>query len=88
MAVASSSTVSSPAGAFSCGRKPTVAALSSDTLPTSGEASPRISEKSVDLPAPFGPDQADAIAAIHLERGVFEKRAPAEGFRDLRNREH
>ncbi len=87
-AVASSSTVSSPAGAFSCGKNPIVADFSVETLPASGDASPRIREKSVDLPAPFGPDQPHAIAAIHLKRRVFEERAPGKGFGDLRDREH
>jgi len=32
--------------------------------------------------------EANAIAAIHLERRVFEKRAPSEGFRNLGDRKH
>jgi hypothetical protein len=34
------------------------------------------------------PDQADAIAAIHLKRSLFKKRTAAKGFGDLGNREH
>ena len=55
VAIASSSTVSSPAAAVSWGRNPIVALFSIETGLQSGDASPRISEKSVDLPAPFGP---------------------------------
>src|SRR5581483_4229517 len=54
-AVARLSTVSSPAGALSCGKNPSVAVFSRTTRPASGDDSPRMSEKSVDLPAPFGP---------------------------------
>ena len=73
LAQASSSTVSSPAGAVSCGRNPIVADFSTETLPASGDASPRISEKSVDFPAPLGPTKPDAIAAIHLKRHIFKE---------------
>ncbi len=34
------------------------------------------------------PDEADAVAAIDLQRGVLKERATAEGFGDLRDREH
>ena len=53
--VASVSTLSSPTGALSCGRNPSVEPRSRITLPSSGEFSPSTSENSVDLPAPFGP---------------------------------
>src|SRR5439155_580643 len=52
---ASSSTVSSPAAAVSCGRNPIVAFFSIAIVPLSGETSPRRSENKVDLPAPLGP---------------------------------
>ena len=53
---ASSRTVSSPAGAFSCGRNPIVAPIFQPRSSlSSGRASPRINENSVDFPAPFGP---------------------------------
>ena len=55
VASASSSTVSSPAAAVSCGRKPMVALFSSPIWPLSGDVSPRINENNVDLPAPLGP---------------------------------
>jgi hypothetical protein len=47
-----------------------------------------MSEKSVDLPAPFGPTRPMRIAAIHLERDILEEDAPGERFTDLRNGEH
>src|SRR5205807_4579118 len=52
---ASSSTVSSPAAAVSCGRNPMVAFFSIAIVPLSGETSPRRSANKVDLPAPLGP---------------------------------
>src|SRR5437899_3851541 len=55
VANASSRTVSSFAATVSCGRNPIVALFSIVIWPVSGDASPRISENNVDLPAPFGP---------------------------------
>src|SRR5213595_4276227 len=52
---ASSSTVSSPAAAVSCGRNPMVAFFSIAIVPLSGETSPSRSANKVDLPAPLGP---------------------------------
>ena len=40
------------------------------------------------LAGAVGPDKADAIAAIHLERDILEEDAPGERFGDLRNGEH
>ena len=80
---ASSSTVSSPAAAVSWGRNPIVAFFSIATVPLSGDASPRISENKVDLPAPLGPTRSDPIATIDLERHVVKERAAGERFREL-----
>src|SRR4051812_21081267 len=55
MLMAISITFSSPTGAVSCGRKPTVQRLSSVISPESGSSRPRIMLINVDLPAPFGP---------------------------------
>ena len=55
VAQASSRIVSSPAGADSWGRNPRVIFFSRATRPSSGDASPKMSEKRVDFPAPFGP---------------------------------
>ena len=52
----------------------------STTLPSSGEASPRMREKSVDFARAIRADEADAIAAIHLERDILEEDAPGESF--------
>src|SRR5438552_9014634 len=54
-ATASSSTVSSPAAAVSCGRNPMVAFFSTAIVPLSGETSPSRSANKVDFPAPLGP---------------------------------
>ena len=57
-------------------------------FPESGDASPRMSEKSVDLPGAVRSDEPDAMAAVYLERDILEENAPGERFADLRNGEH
>src|SRR5256885_1638453 len=52
---ANSKTVSSFAGACSCGRNPIVADFSSPIFPSSGSPSPRMRANRVDFPAQFGP---------------------------------
>ena len=79
-AQANSRTVSSPAGACSCGRNPIVAAFSSETLPSSGDASPRMSEKSVDFPAPFGPTKPTRSPRFTWSDASSKRMRPAKAF--------
>ena len=43
-------------------------------VPSSGSVKPEIVSKSVVLPAPFGPDEADDLAAGRRERHVRRAR--------------
>ncbi len=45
-------------------------------------------ENNVVLPAPLGPDQRDAVAVIHRERGVFKQHAPAKRHFQISNCQH
>ena len=65
-----------------------VSFFGTDTSPSSGASSPTIIRKSVVLPAPFGPDEADLLAGVELERGVDEQDLPAVLLADLRERDH
>src|SRR6266404_1457566 len=79
-ASASSSTVSSPAAAVSCGRNPIVAFFSIAIVPLSGETSPRINEKSVDLPAPFGPTNPIRLPRLTWSDTSSKSARPAKDF--------
>src|ERR1700738_2452573 len=80
VANASSSTVSSPAAAVSCGRNPIVALFSNAICPLSGDVSPRISEKSVDLPAPFGPTNPIRLPRLTCSETSSKSARPAKDF--------
>src|SRR5204862_7767239 len=79
-AQASSKTVSSPAGACSCGRNPIVADFSRETRPSSGDTSPRMREKSVDLPAPFGPTKPTRSPRFTWSDASLKSERPAKAF--------
>jgi hypothetical protein len=79
-AQASSNTVSSPAGACSCGRNPTEADFSREIFPSSGEASPRIRENKVDLPAPFGPTRPTRSPRFTWSDASSKSTRPAKAF--------
>jgi hypothetical protein len=49
-----------------------VSFFGTETSPSSGDSSPTTMRKSVVLPEPFGPDQADLLAGVQLEGGVDE----------------
>src|SRR5438067_8770745 len=77
---ASSSTVSSPAGACSCGRNPTVADFSREILPSSGDASPRIRANSVDFPAPLGPTRPTRSPRFTWSDASSKRTRPAKAL--------
>src|SRR5438270_492143 len=79
-ASASSSTVSSPAAAVSCGRNPMVAFFSIAIVPLSGEVSPRINENKVDLPAPFGPTNPIRSPRLTWSDTSSKSARPAKDF--------
>src|SRR5207244_1836260 len=77
---ASSSTVSSPAAAVSCGRNPIVAFFSIAIVPLSGETSPRRSANNVDLPAPFGPTNPIRSPRLTWSETLSKSAQPAKDF--------
>src|SRR5205807_5104964 len=77
---ASSSTVSSPAAAVSCGRNPIVAFFSIAIVPLSGEVSPRINENNVDLPAPLGPTNPIRSPRLTCSETSSKSARPAKDF--------
>src|SRR5213080_235039 len=77
---ASSSTVSSPAAAVSCGRNPIVAFLSIAIVPLSGETSPRRSANKVDLPAPLGPTNPIRSPRLSWSETSSKSARPAKDF--------
>jgi hypothetical protein len=71
------STVSSPAGALSWGRKPKSAPRSHSIVPVSGDSSPRIRLKSVVLPAPLGPTSPyRSLRAMNSDTSANSVRVP------------
>src|ERR1035441_6400102 len=76
MDVASSITVSSPATAVSCGRWPSVTPRSRLILPSSGDSVPRMMEKSVVFPAPFGPTSPMRSARFTCSAASANKTCP------------
>jgi len=77
---ASSSMVSSPAAAVSCGRNPIVAFLSIAIVPLSGETSPRRSANKVDLPAPLGPTNPIRSPRLTWSDTSSKSARPAKDF--------
>src|SRR5437764_9863903 len=77
---ASSSTVSSPAAAVSCGRNPMVAFFSIVIVPLSGETSPRRRANKVDLPAPFGPTNPIRSPRLTWSDTSSKSARPAKDF--------
>src|SRR5207244_6704055 len=77
---ASSSTVSSPAAAVSCGRNPMVAFFSIAIVPLSGEASPSRSANNVDLPAPLGPTNPIRSPRLTWSETSSKSGRPAKDF--------
>ena len=65
-----------------------VSRFGTETSPSSGASSPVIIRKSVVLPEPFGPDEADLVARVQLERGVDEEDLAAVLLADARKRNH
>jgi hypothetical protein len=53
-----------------------------ETVPASGVSRPASTRSSVDLPLPFGPDDADAIAVVYAERELGEERRRPERLGD------
>src|SRR5205823_1060700 len=79
-ATASSSTVSSPAAAVSCGRNPMVAFFSIAIVPLSGETSPSRSANKVDLPAPLGPTNPIRSPRLTWSDTSSKSARPAKDF--------
>ena len=77
---ASSSTVSSPAAAVSCGRNPIVAFLSIAIVSLSGETSTRRSANKVDLPALLGPTNPIRSPRLTWSDTSSKSARPAKDF--------
>src|SRR5438094_1340209 len=77
---ASSSTVSSPAAAVSCGRNPIVAFLSIAIVCLSGETSTRRSANKVDLPALLGPTNPIRSPRLTWSDTSSKSARPAKDF--------
>src|SRR5205814_7348478 len=79
-ATASSSTVSSPAAAVSCGRNPIVGFFSIAIVPLSGGRSPSRSANKVDLPAPLGPTNPIRSPRLTWSDTSSKSARPAKDF--------